>query len=366
MLKGKEDRAYTDKMYSIVGFTGFGSGEPKKVEYDPSKDSSFPKGFSISGNRAATWNEKLDALVFGIHEPRKRTTPAAGPQGTTPAAEGADAPATPPAAPPAEDADEKVDLVLWHWKDSRLQSQQEVQESMDRNFSYTSMYHVGPKKFVRLADDEVRTVSLAPKHNYAIGYDDREYELMGNLDGRRFRDVYVIDPATGSRKLAIKRARWFNGPSPDGESVLYYENGHFHVYSMKAGTSKNITMGAPVSFINTESDVNVVDPPTQPLGWTKDNKSVLISDNWDIWQIPVDGGKAGEPHGQRQEGRDPLPQPDPARADRGARRRRRSLEAAVLPRLRRVDEEGGHRPAGSREARHHQRHVGRRGVRRVS
>ena len=87
------------------------------------------------------------------------------------------------------------------------------------------------------------------------------------------------------------RSRWFNGPSPDGESLLYYDAGHFHVYSMKSGTSKNITMGAPVSFINTESDVNVVDPPTQPMGWTKDNKSVLINDNWDIWQIPVDGGK---------------------------------------------------------------------------
>jgi hypothetical protein len=49
-------------------------------------------------------------------------------------------------------------------------------------------------------------------------------------------------------------------------------------------------MGAPVSFINTEADVNVLNPPTQTLGWTKDNKSVLISDNWDIWQIPVEGG----------------------------------------------------------------------------
>jgi dipeptidyl aminopeptidase/acylaminoacyl peptidase len=289
-LKGKEDRAYTDKNYSIIGFTGFAGGVPTKAEFDPTKDATFPKGFWISGNRAATWNEKLDAFVFGIQEPRKRTTPAP-PTGTS-STEGAE-PATPPApAAPADDPEEKVDLVLWHWKDSRLQSQQQVQESMDRNFSYTSMYHVGSKKFVRLADDEVRSVTLAPKHKFAIGYDDREYELMGNLDGRRFRDVYVIDPATGSRKLALKRARWVNGPSPDGESILYYENGHFHVYSMKTGTSKNITMGAPVSFINTESDVNVVDPPTQPMGWTKDNKAVLISDNWDIWQIPVDGGKA--------------------------------------------------------------------------
>ncbi len=315
-LKGKEDKAYTDKLYSIVGFTGFGSGEPKKVEFDPVKDTAFPKGFAVSGNRSATWNEKLDAFVFGIQEPRKRTTPAA-PQSTTPAAEGENQPAPPT---PAEDADEKVNLVLWHWKDSRLQSQQQVQESSDRTFSYTSMYHVQPKKFVRLADDEVRTVTLAPKHKFAIGYDDREYELMGNLDGRRFRDIYVIDPLTGARKLALKRARWFNGPSPDGESLLYYENGHFFVYSMKAGQSKNITQGAPVSFINTENDHNIVNPPTQLMGWTKDNKSVLINDNWDVWQIAVEGGKAvnltvnGRRDAIRHRGRIPL-EPIEERAD---------------------------------------------------
>jgi dipeptidyl aminopeptidase/acylaminoacyl peptidase len=293
VLKGTEDRAYTDKMYAIVGFTGFGSGEPKKTVFEPKKDKSFPEGFAISGNRAATWNEKLNAFVFGIHEPRKRTTPGGAP-GAAPAAEGEDAPATPPPATPAgaPDADEKVDLVLWHWKDSRLQSQQQVQENADRNFSYLAMYHVGSKKFVRLADEDVRTVSLAPKHKFAVGFDDREYQLMGNLDGRRYRDVYVIDPATGERRLALKRARWYNGTSPDGQSLLYYEDGHFFVQNMATGQSKNITTGVPTSFINTEDDHNVVKPPTQPMGWVKGSKAVLISDNWDIWQVPVDGGAA--------------------------------------------------------------------------
>ncbi len=207
VLKGKEDRAYIDRVFSIVGFTGFGSGEPKKTVFDPSKDKSFPTGFAISGNRAATWNEKMDAFVFGIREPRKRTTPAPAP-GATPPAEGEEAPAAPATPAGATDADEKVDLVLWHWKDSRLQSQQQVQEGADRNYTYLSMYHVGPQKFVRLADDDMRNVSLAPKEKFAIGFDEREYELMGNMDGRRFRDVYVVDPATGERKLALKRARW--------------------------------------------------------------------------------------------------------------------------------------------------------------
>lgn len=291
VLKGKEDRAYTDKMYAIVGFTGFGSGEPKKTVFDPAKDKSFPEGFAISGNRAAAWNEKMDAFVFGIHEPRKRTTPADAPE-TPPAAEGDDAPAAPATPAGATEADEKVDLVLWHWKDSRLQSQQQVQENADRNFSYLSMYHVGPQKFVRLADDEVRTVSLAPKDTFAVGFDDREYQLMGNLDGRRFRDVYVINPATGERKQALKRARWYNGTSPDGQSLLYYDDGHFFVHNMATGQAKNITMGVPTSFIDTENDTNVVKPPTQPMGWVKGSKAVLISDNWDIWQVPVDGGAA--------------------------------------------------------------------------
>ncbi|MEX2662156.1 MAG: hypothetical protein WD227_09500, partial [Vicinamibacterales bacterium] len=293
VLKGTEDRAYIDKMYAIVGFTGFGSGEPKKTVFEPKTDKTFPEGFAISGNRAATWNEKLDAFVFGIHEPRKRTTPAGGP-GAAPAAEEEDAPATPPPATPAgaPDADEKVDLVLWHWKDSRLQSQQQVQENADRNFSYLAMYHVGPKKFVRLADEDVRTVSIAPKHKFAVGFDDREYQLMGNMDGRRYRDVYVIEPATGERRLALKRARWYNGTSPDGESLLYYEDGHFFVQNLANGQSKNITTGVPTSFIDTENDHNVVKPPTQAMGWVKGSKAVLISDNWDIWQVPVDGSPA--------------------------------------------------------------------------
>ena len=28
------------------------------------------------------------------------------------------------------------------------------------------------------------------------------------------------------------------------------------------------------------------------MGWVKGSKAVLISDNWDIWQVPVDGSAA--------------------------------------------------------------------------
>src|SRR5690606_33484790 len=86
-----------------------------------------------------------------------------------------------PANAGAPDPQERVDLVLWHWKDSRLQSMQQVQENRDRTFSYLAQYRLDSKKFIRLADDELRTVNVAPKARWAIGFDDREYELFGNL-----------------------------------------------------------------------------------------------------------------------------------------------------------------------------------------
>jgi dipeptidyl aminopeptidase/acylaminoacyl peptidase len=294
VLKGTDERTLRDKRYAVLGFTGFGGASgPQKVIYDPTSDKSFPEGLTISPNRNPQWTEDLQAITFGIHLPRKRdgVEPADadatregsddGPQRQGGPGEGANA-----------NADEKVDLVLWHWLDRRLQSQQEVQETGDRNYSYLAEYRIQPKRFIRLADDDVQTVTVAAKQRFAIGLDNREYELIGNLDGRRFQDVHVIDMATGERKLALKRARWYNGPSPDGKSFLYYDDGHYHVYSMESGQTKNITLGAPISFVDVEDDHNVLKPPTTVIGWTKDSAAVLLSDNWDIWQVPVAGGMA--------------------------------------------------------------------------
>ncbi len=113
-----------------------------------------------------------------------------------------------------EDEPEQADLVVWHYMDERLQSQQQIQEQRDRNFSFLSIYRGTEDTFIRLADDEVRAVTAGPNDQFAIGTDVREYELAGNLDGRRYRDIYAIDLQTGSRTLAAERLRWFNGANP--------------------------------------------------------------------------------------------------------------------------------------------------------
>jgi dipeptidyl aminopeptidase/acylaminoacyl peptidase len=290
VLKGTDDRAYRDKFYAVVGVTDVASATPKKVIFDPAADASVPKGMTISPNRDPLWTDDLEALLFGLYEPRHKDG-----MDETDAAPDADAApgggdANRNADAPGPGNDEKVDLVLWHYKDPRLQTQQEVQEARDRAYNYVAEYRVQTKKFIRLADDSMRNVTVSRKQSrWGFGSDDREYELMGSLDGRRHEDVFVIDLTTGARKLAVPHLRYFSGPSPDGSKLLYYENGDYHVFSLATGQDKNITQGLTVSFVDVEDDHNNVKPPIGAIGWASDNKTILLSDSWDIWQISSEG-----------------------------------------------------------------------------
>ncbi|MBN2430886.1 MAG: prolyl oligopeptidase family serine peptidase [Acidobacteria bacterium] len=299
VLKGRKDKAYEEELYSVLGFTDFGLAPPVKMEYNPHADASFPAGMSISPSRTPQWTEDLTGLLFGIREikAKEKTGEKAAPDRTgqdkKDADKKADAGNGPPRPKGANDEDEELPgLVIWHWRDKRLQSQQQVEERRDKNFSYLCVYRVADPRFIRLADDEVREVVAAPKQRWAIGENNEPYRRSASLDGRRFRDIHVFDLHTGERRLALEKVRWVYDASPDGTHLLYYRDGHFHTHNLATGEDHNITAGVPTRFIDTENDQNVVDPPTRPVGWSHTGEYVLISDNWDIWRLGVRGGEA--------------------------------------------------------------------------
>lgn len=279
VIKAVEHDDYDAPLHCVLGFTNFTADGPEKIVYDPHTDDDFPPDMTISPNRDPQWTENLDAILFGIHDIEKKEEPKEDEKENEDSS-------------PSKDLDPRdlPDVVIWHWKDKRLQSMQQVQSSRDENFSYLSIFRVEDKTFIRLADDDVRDVSPAPKHRWAIGYDNQKYLLSANLEGRRYRDIYVIDMHTGEKKPALERCRWSFSPSPDGTRFLYYQNGHFFTYDMPSGKSVNITRDVPVSFIDVENDHNVKDPPIRPVGWSEDGKFVLLSDKWDVWKVPAEGG----------------------------------------------------------------------------
>ena len=73
VLKGKEDKAYEDKLWSVLAVDGFRDPKgPRKIVYDPAADKSFPQGMTVSPDSAPEWTETFDAVLFGIHEAKKK------------------------------------------------------------------------------------------------------------------------------------------------------------------------------------------------------------------------------------------------------------------------------------------------------
>src|SRR5262249_15227192 len=103
---------------------------------------------TVSPNRNPVWTKDLGGILFGIHKTRKKDPVRA--DRDTAGENTNDAP-----------ADDKVDLVIWNYKDPRLQSQQQVEESRDKNFSFLAEFRPAEKKFIRFADDTVRDVTPA-------------------------------------------------------------------------------------------------------------------------------------------------------------------------------------------------------------
>ena len=294
VTKETEGTGADSKSVAVVGFTDLGP-KPKKTVYDPKGDKSFPADMVITG--AAEWTDALDGFTFSItkRKPKTETAPAPKEVKTDPkdgAKKGKTALAT-NGSPPS--AGGKPDLVVWHWKDERLQPMQEKQAGGDRVKSYPAVYWTKDKKFVRLADETFKQVGLAPKQKFAIGRDSKPYEYMSYLNGKLFTDVYVVDPKTGTRTKAVEKlSSLFFGPasvtpSPTGTHALYYKDGHYHVLDLAAAKSVNVTEKVGASFVNAEDDHNF-DKPAQPnYGWSRDGKFVLLSDGWDIWKVSADG-----------------------------------------------------------------------------
>ena len=80
--------------------------------------------------------------------------------------------------------------------------------------------------------------------------------------------------------------------SPDGSKILYWgDDAQWWIADVASGEKHELTKGVPAVFADTSDDHNnLVTPPIGPLGWSKDGSSVLLSDAFDIWKVPVKGG----------------------------------------------------------------------------
>ncbi len=296
VLRTRADSATKDTLSTVLGWARLATRTPVHVTIDE-KSPGVAGGLVVSADRAPKWSDTQATLYFGLREPREPVPPSTA----APVAGGGNAPAPGAGAggqvAPARQDEETPSLILWHWKDPRLQSQQQVQETADKSFNYLAAWHVATPRVVQLADDKVRSVNVGFGDRWALGADFTPYERQASVDGRSLRDLYAVDVRSGERTIIAKALQNPGaGPqvlAPDGARAAWYDDGHWNVYDFGTKASRRLTEGVAATFWDDEDDHNVVKPPAAPpFGWSRDGRFLFVRDNWDIWRLAVAGGPA--------------------------------------------------------------------------
>jgi len=201
------------------------------------------------------------------------------------------APEKPPAAADAAPDDTKAVVDLWSYKDDYVQPIQKVRAERDRNRTFTAAYLIPEKRVVQLADATMETVTPSESAQWILGTDDREYRPLADYD-EHYADVYVVDAATGQRTTLAKKHYGALTWSPGGKYLLTFDGKDWWTVSAPDGQKTNLTAAIPAKFFNEDDDRPQLPTAYGNGGWTKDGKSVLLYDRYDIWRVSPDGTAA--------------------------------------------------------------------------
>lgn len=198
-----------------------------------------------------------------------------------------------PVQPPNDTSLIDIDLVkvdIWNYKDDYLQSIQLKNLDKDVKKSYTAMIDLDNKKFVQLADREVEDIISGNEGDgdFFVGITDTGKRAALQWEGRTLKDIYIIQPEDGTRKLIKKNLSGYVTVSPAGKYVLWYDAKAHQYFTWRNGKTKNISSGIRTKLYDEDFDM-----PTDPssygvMAWTQSDLSVLVYDKFDIWQLDPD------------------------------------------------------------------------------
>ncbi len=275
VLKGLDVEKMRERDNVLLAFpdvkTAIGATPPSPpAVLDPAKADGLPKGWVVSDRATLSWSDDKKRVFFGMK-----------------------AQAAAPSTSPRKTTDEVADVDVWNTADERVQSLQMARADTERNFTYRQAFDVAAVRFVKLADETMRDLDVAPDGRWAVGRDTRGY--ISDYK-RAAADIYRVNTTTGERTLMLKNqlintstGNHTFGISPDGHYFLYWKDNKYQAYDLDAASARMLAPGNTVSFVDTEFDHPGPKPSYGIVGYTSDGKSVLVQHRYDLWQLPLDG-----------------------------------------------------------------------------
>ncbi len=183
------------------------------------------------------------------------------------------------------------EMDVWHWDDPRIVTNQKERWADEKDRTYlAAVTREDPGRVVQLADLHVPEVAVTQGRGYALGKSEKPYLKIITWEGEFF-DLYLVGLESGKKIKIAEKVLGDSSISPSGEYAVFYRDRDWHMYSVRSGSTRNVTAGMDVSFADELHDYPSVVPGYGCAGWMEDSSAVLVYDRFDIWRFPSAGGE---------------------------------------------------------------------------
>ncbi|WP_234733303.1 S9 family peptidase [Tellurirhabdus bombi] len=189
--------------------------------------------------------------------------------------------------------DERVKVDVWGWKDPMLQPMQAKQLKQEKERGFLAVCDLATGTITQLGNREIPNVQVDYKydHSYLLGLSNVPYQISSMWDPGQ-SDMYLINAKTGQKTKIANDARVSQTQlSPGGKYAWWYDerDSLWRAWSIAAGKRIDLTRGIAAKFFDEEHDTPDLPGSYGAVGWTKDDRYVLINDRYDIWRIDPTG-----------------------------------------------------------------------------
>jgi len=128
--------------------------------------------------------------------------------------------------------------------------------------------------------------------NFALTWDASQYEPQSDYQSPA--DFYIRNIHTGQDKLLLQKHSAAIGSivvSPGGRYVRYYKAGSIFLYDVKTERHTEISKGFAQPLFTEDHDRPDALPVYASPSWTLNDRSLLVQDYFDLWEISPDGSK---------------------------------------------------------------------------
>ena len=155
-----------------------------------------------------------------------------------------------------------------------------------------AVWFVDSGRFLQISNKEEPSTLIGRTAEYALTWNELAYEPQWDSEGPR--DIFVTDLETGLKKLLLKA---YPGTavtpafSPNGKYLSYSIDDNWWLYDFAKGEHRNITENLGVPVFNIDYDRAGKVPLYGIAGWSTQDQSLFVYDQYDIWEIATNGKK---------------------------------------------------------------------------